>query len=82
MTNKVEYESAKALPTKASGMYVKLSKLAPKGSDADLKTFKAGLTELRNAINHKEHVDGVTIIVHSKIREKLKKAFNLKMDNR
>lgn len=59
MTNKVEYELAKALATPASGMYVKLSKLAPKGSEADMKVFEAGLTELRNAINHKERVDDV-----------------------
>jgi hypothetical protein len=79
ITNKVAYESSKAFATKASSMYAKLSKLAPKGSEADMKAVKAGLAELRTAISHKEHVDDVTVLVHSKIHENLEKAFGLKM---
>ncbi|MEO9295000.1 MAG: hypothetical protein ABI347_05315 [Nitrososphaera sp.] len=78
ITNKVAYESSKAFATKASSMYAKLNKLAPKGSEADMKAVKAGLAELRTAISHKEHVDDVTILVHSKIHENLEKAFDLK----
>ncbi|MGI0005546.1 MAG: hypothetical protein ACREAI_03955, partial [Nitrososphaera sp.] len=40
---------------------------------------KAGLAEMKNAVNRHEPVDKVTVIVHGKIHDNLIKAFDLKL---
>jgi len=77
--DKQAHETSKAFVSKASTMYSKVKRLAPKDSADEMAKVKAGLTELRNAVNHHEPVDKVTVIVHGKIHDNLIKAFDLKL---
>jgi hypothetical protein len=71
------YDASKAFASKAASMYGKVNRLAPEGSDAAMAEVKDGLAKLRSAINHKEHVDEVMVIVHGQIHENLIQAFGL-----
>jgi hypothetical protein len=77
--DKQAHETSKAFVSKASTMYSKVKRLAPKDSADEMAKVKAGLTELRNAVNHHEPVDKVAVIVHGKIHDILIKAFDLKL---
>lgn len=77
--DKQAHETAKAFVSKASTMYSKVNRLAPEGSAGEMAKVKVGLTELRNAINHHEPLDKVTVIVHGKIHDNLINAFDLKL---
>jgi hypothetical protein len=77
--DKQAHETSKAFVSKASTMYSKVKRLAPEDSADEMAKVKAGLRELRNAINHHEPLDKVTIIVHGKIHDSLIKAFDLKL---
>ena len=77
--DKQAHETSKAFVSKASTMYSKVKRLAPKDSVDEMAKVKAGLTELRNAVSHHDPVDKVTVIVHGKIHDNLIKAFDLKL---
>lgn len=77
--DKQAHETSKAFVSKASTMYSKVKRLAPKDSANEMAKVKAGLAGLRNAFNHHEPVDKVTVIVHGKIHDNLIKAFDLQL---
>lgn len=77
VVDRVAYDTSKAFASKAAGMYGKVNRLAPEGSDAAMSEVKDGLAKLRHAINHKNHAEKVMVIVHGQIHENLIQAFGL-----
>lgn len=77
IVDRAAYDASKAFASKAASMYGKVNRLAPEGSEVAMEEVQDGLAKLRQAINHKEHVDEVMVIVHGQIHENLIQAFDL-----
>jgi hypothetical protein len=79
IVNLSAYQSARWLTLKTSSMYYKLNTLAPANSSEPMAKLRAGLDELKSAVESQKSLDDMTLIIHGKVHQNLMDAFHLKM---
>ena len=80
IVNIMDYESAQALAARAVELFdTKLKVLADANATDAVNALEAGLQKLKQAIDDKEPLDDVEVIVHADVHQNIQEAFNLQI---